>query len=88
MMGTKKIAKLRKKINSDGYYEKRLHRILGQLKSWHNFLTFNCDPFFVGYEVSRENRKLYDLNYPRLVKKKEWYSRKCGKFHYHNYPYF
>ena len=86
-MKARTIKRLRKIISKKGYYEKRLKRISDLLEYWHNFHTFKCDSFFVGYEKAEYNIRIYRANALRLQSKYEWYCKKTiddKKIHYTN----
>lgn len=75
-MKAKRIRKLRNKILSDGYYEKRWDKLSQQCRYWDSFNTFECSSFFRGEERARFNQYLYDKTAPRLNRKSDYYYRK------------
>lgn len=85
-MKARHIRKLRKKISQPDYYRKRYEEILGMLKGWNRFLSFECSSFFVGSTCAAYNKEVYRYNTSRLEKKARWYKERCSIKYKCNYP--
>ena len=67
-----KIKKLRKKLKSKKFLEKKYDRLTRESQHWHHFLEFECHDFFVGYDRKRYNLRIYTKNIKRVERQIEF----------------
>lgn len=77
-----KIDKLRKKLEkNDHWLYYFVNRPKNDEKYWNDFKKFNCSEFFVGYQTSLLNDKIYEKNMNHTARKFRQASRICQRLY-------
>lgn len=77
-MKARQIKKLRKIINTPGYYWRRLRKLTDEDKKLEKFFRSECNPVFHGKEEASMNYKIYKDRIKKLLVMMKWYIKKAG----------